>query len=63
MGYCRHIGRRGELQAVQIFWPDEAGRFPFEVGCDLDVYQCQPRLDFPLTPREIKDFERQWGIN
>jgi hypothetical protein len=57
MGFCRHIGRRGELQAVQVFWPDEAGRFPFDVGFDLDVYHCQSRLDFPLTPREIKEFE------
>jgi hypothetical protein len=60
MGFCRHIGRIGELQAMQVFWPDEAGRFPFEVGCDLGVFQLQPRLDIGLTPREIRDFERQW---
>lgn len=35
MGYCRHIGRWGELQAVQAFWPDSSGKFPFDVGCDL----------------------------
>jgi hypothetical protein len=34
MGYCRYIGRPGELQAMQVFWPDAAGKFPFEVGCD-----------------------------
>jgi hypothetical protein len=53
MGFCRHIGRLGELQAVQLFWPDRDGRFPFEPNCDLDVYGCQPRLDIPLTPSEL----------
>lgn len=60
MGYCRHIGRWGELQAVQVFWPDSRGKFPFEVGCDLDVYRVQPRLDLPLTPAEIREFERRF---
>lgn len=60
MGYCRHIGRPGELEAVQIFWPDKLGRFPFEAGCDLDVFRLQPRLDLALTPDEIEEFERQF---
>ncbi len=63
MGFCRHIGRVGQLQAVQVFWPDNGGKFPFDVGCDLDVYRHQPRLDIPLTPSEIKEFERQWGYS
>ena len=60
MGYCRYLGRIGELEALQVFWPDSAGRFPFEVGCDLDAYRSQPRLDIPLTPSEIRAFERLW---
>jgi hypothetical protein len=60
MGYCRYIGRIGELEAVQAFWPDRAGKFPFEVGCDLEVYQLQPRLDIGLTPREVQRWQRQW---
>ena len=60
MGYCRHIGRIGQLEAVQAFWPDGGGKFPFEVGCDLTVYQLQPRLDIGLSPREVRQFERQW---
>ena len=60
MSYCRYLGRIGELEAVQVFWPDSGGRFPFEVGCDLGVYQCQPRLDIALTPSEIREFERLW---
>jgi hypothetical protein len=60
MGYCRHLGRIGELEAVQVFWPDKNGKFPFDVGCDLDVYQRQPRLDLPLPPSEVREFRRQW---
>jgi hypothetical protein len=60
MGYCRYIGRMEELVAMQAFWPDSAGKFPFEVGCDLAVYQLQPRLDLKLTPRENRAFKRQW---
>jgi hypothetical protein len=60
MGYCRHIGRSGELEAMQVFWPDSTGKFPFDVDCDLDVYQLQPRLDIGLTPREVRQWRRQW---
>jgi hypothetical protein len=61
MGYLRYIGRIGELEAMQVFWPDKVGKFPYEVGCDLDVYCCQPRLDVALSPSEIEEFEREWG--
>lgn len=60
MGFMRTIGRIGELEAMQAFWPDHDGKFPFEVGCDLAVYGLQPRLDIPLTPREVRRFQRQW---
>jgi hypothetical protein len=59
MGYCRHIGRWGELEAVQVYWPDAAGKFPFDAGCDLDVYRLQPRLDLPLTPQELRKLRRE----
>ena len=45
MGFMTNIGRIGELEAMQAFWPDNSGKFPFEVGCDLAVYELQPRLD------------------
>jgi hypothetical protein len=53
MGFMREIGRIGELEAMQAFWPDSAGKFPFEVGCNLEVYRLQPRIDLALTPSEI----------
>ena len=60
MGFLTNLGRIGELEAIQAFWPDSSGLFPFDVGCDLGVYQCQPRLDIGLTPSEIREFERLW---
>ena len=60
MGFLTNIGRIGELEAVQAFWPDSTGKFPFEVGCDRGVYELQPRLDIGLTPREIRRFRRQF---
>jgi hypothetical protein len=61
MGYLRYIRRTGELEALQVFWPDEAGKFPYEIGCDIDVFQLQPRLDASLTPSEIEEFQRRWS--
>lgn len=60
MGYCRFIGNVGELEAMQVFWSDAGGKFPFDVGCDLDTFRLQPRLDIPLTPSEVRRFERLW---
>ena len=60
MGYCRYIGRIAELDAVQAFWQDATGKFPFEVGCDLEVYKLQPRLDIGLTPGEMRRWRRRW---
>jgi len=58
MGYCRYVGGLVELQAVQVFWPDRDEQLPFEAGCDLGVLRLQPRLDIPLTPSEVRRFER-----
>jgi hypothetical protein len=59
MGYCRYIGRMGELEVMQTFWSDAVGKFPFDVGCNLGVYQLQPRLDIGLTPHEVSEWQRQ----
>lgn len=61
MGFMRHIGRWGELEAMQVFWPDRSGKFPFEAGCELSVYDLQPRLDIPLTKDEEEEFYREFG--
>lgn len=47
MGYCRERWRIGELEAVQIFWADEAGVLPHERGCDEAVERAQPSLRYP----------------
>ena len=46
-GYGRRLKRRTD-------------KFPFDVGCDLAVYNLQPRLDIGLTPREVCKFRRQF---
>jgi Domain of unknown function (DUF4262) len=61
MGHCRYMGNAGGLVAVQVFWPDKAGRFPFEVGCDQDVLNSQPRLDLPATLSELRAHRRLIG--
>jgi hypothetical protein len=61
MGYCRERGRFGELQALQVFWPDMHGRFPFRPGCDEKVWAAQPRLDQPLTASEIRERRDELG--
>jgi len=53
MGYCREHGRWGGLEAVQVFWPDKQGRFPFSPQCDESVWAAQPRLDQALGPSEL----------
>jgi hypothetical protein len=54
MGFMTNACRIGELEAAQAFWPDAAGKFPFEVGCELGVYQLQPLLDIGLSPQEVR---------
>lgn len=60
MGYCRFRKTIGALKAVQAFWPDGDGRFPFDVGCDDEACRLQPRLDIALTASEQARFKRQW---
>jgi len=43
MWYRRHIGKTGTLDAIQCFWPDKAGLFPDEAGCNPAIVQRQPR--------------------
>ncbi|MCA8989994.1 MAG: DUF4262 domain-containing protein [Planctomycetaceae bacterium] len=60
MGFLRECGRIGELEAVQVFFPDAEGRYPFQPGCSLSVYLAQPRLDIPLTEEELNEWKIQW---
>lgn len=55
MAHCRLAGRIGDLKAMQVFWPDANGKFPFQRGCDDDVYHAQPRLDGELADSEIEE--------
>ncbi len=40
----------GRLQLLQCFWPDSAGRLPWDEGFDASLRRAQPRLDLPPLP-------------
>lgn len=61
MGFYRQRGAAGDFTAVQLFWPDREGRFPFDPRCDVAVMNAQPRLYIPLTQREIDEFLEEYG--
>jgi hypothetical protein len=61
MAHCRHMGNPGGLAALQVFWPDKQGRFPYESDCDLKVCQLPPRLDLEVSPSELSAFHCQYG--
>src|SRR5262245_27264886 len=61
MGHCRYTGNPGGLAAVQVFWPDKRGRFPFDSECDAEVAALQPRLDLPAPESEVRAFRRRFG--
>ncbi len=60
MGFLTRIGRIGELEAVQVFVPDNRNVYPFQPNCALSVYDSQPRLDIGLTKSELAKWRRQW---
>jgi hypothetical protein len=49
MGYYREIGDSDLLRAIQLFWPDKSGLFPFDLASDPVVASLQPRLELPRT--------------
>jgi hypothetical protein len=44
MWHRRHIGKVGTLEALQCLWPDKAGKFPGEDGCQREIVALQPLL-------------------
>ena len=42
MGYCRYKNKN--LTVLQLFWPDMQDKFPFQGGCDDQVFDSQPQL-------------------
>lgn len=60
LGYYRDHGNWDGLVALQVFWPESSGKFPYEVGCASEVYRLQPRLELAVSPLELKKWRRQW---
>lgn len=63
MGHFRHTYASGEFRALQVFWPDVKGNFPFDSECNEAVYLCQPRLDVQLSESEIQELRQAIGDN
>lgn len=47
--FYRELGDPEQLTAVQLFWADPAGRYPFEAECDPVVARHQPKLALPAA--------------
>ena len=60
-GYYRILARPELLSAIQLFWPDKAGKFPFELACDPGVAQLQPRMALAVAPSELRAFMKRFG--
>jgi hypothetical protein len=61
MAFHRRRGEPFSLSALQLLWPDEHGRLPFEDACDPAVVAQQPRLDLPVPPEELDAFLERFG--
>ncbi len=61
MGFMTSIGRIGELEAVQAFWPDatESSHLTWVAIWAFSI--CSRASISVLSPREIRDFQRRWG--
>jgi hypothetical protein len=45
LGFAGAIYGDWEFPALQVFWPDQAGRFPWHPGFDAELARYQPLLD------------------
>jgi hypothetical protein len=59
--FYRLRGGSAEFSAVQLFWSDAGGLFPFDAACEPRVLDAQPRLYIAKTPREIQSFIDDYG--
>jgi hypothetical protein len=47
LGYARWFYESDPFPTLQCFWPDKAGRFPWDEGCEPFVRDAQPLLYVP----------------
>ncbi len=46
-GYARWVYQGEDFPALQCFWPDKQGRFPWDDGCSAEVRVLQPVHEKP----------------
>jgi hypothetical protein len=58
LGFAMAHARRHDvpLRALQVLWPDNANRFPFDPDCDRDIRALQPPLELPATSSVLREF-------
>jgi hypothetical protein len=61
LAYYRRASRPELLRALQILWPDRAGRLPNDPSCDRAVAQLQPLLDHEVSPSDMRAFMARFG--
>jgi Domain of unknown function (DUF4262) len=61
VAYYRRLSGAELLSAVQVFWPDGTGQFPFERACDPRTAQRQPRMELAVLPSELRAFMDEFG--
>ena len=61
-GWSRWFAQHAEPQFTQVVWPDKAGRFPWDVGCDQALIALQPRLDIAPHQHEPGPW-RAWAAD
>lgn len=60
MAFCRRMNPPTDLQAIQVFWQDENGKFPFDAGCEFQAVVSQVRLDEPASQEDLDELHRQF---
>jgi hypothetical protein len=61
MAYYRRASKPDLLCALQLVWPDRAGRLPQDPACVPEVARLQPLLDREVPPEELRAFLARYG--
>jgi hypothetical protein len=61
LAYYRRVSRPDLLRALQVLWPDRAGKLPTDPACEQPVAQLQPLLDRAVPPSELREFMTKFG--
>jgi hypothetical protein len=61
LAYYRRASKPHLLRALQLLWPDRAGKLPNDPSCEPAVVRLQPQLDHEVPPSEFTEFMAKFG--